>query len=78
MSIKKMYYTYAHSWENTKKNDLKLDYLLLKEVSIKIIFNYLEYIQITTGLSVKKSKEPAVVAHVFNPSTREAEAGGSL
>lgn len=57
MSVKKICYTYANSWENTKKNDLKLDYLLLKEVSIKIIFNYLEYIQITTGLSVKKSKD---------------------
>jgi hypothetical protein len=27
---------------------------------------------------LKKKKKPGVVAHTFNPSTREVEAGGSL
>jgi hypothetical protein len=29
-------------------------------------------------IPVKSHKEPGVVAHAFNPSTREAEAGGFL
>jgi major histocompatibility complex class I len=29
-------------------------------------------------MHIYKEKEPGVVAHAFNPSTREAEAGGFL
>jgi hypothetical protein len=31
-----------------------------------------------TVLLIRKHDTPGVVAHVFNPSTREAEAGGFL
>jgi hypothetical protein len=36
------------------------------------------YLHITINKSFKKPKQPGMVVHAFNPSTREAEAGGFL
>jgi hypothetical protein len=41
-------------------------------------FVTLDFYFIITSILKKKKKKPGVVAHAFNPSTREAEAGGFL
>ena len=59
--------------------DYLVDILALSSFGyLKPRFIYYNVIKTNKILNLKIIKEPGVVAHAFNPSTREAEAGGFL
>jgi hypothetical protein len=55
------------------KATTELPHLKLNFISRKPCVTYCKEIN-----NLKRQKEPGVVAHIFNPSTWEAEAGGFL
>jgi hypothetical protein len=65
------------SW-NSIPNHMKAHNVLIYIKSINQSINLLKKQKERPYLKTKNKKKPGMVAHAFNPSTREAEAGGFL